>query len=91
MCSSDFSNLAARKIDSDAILELKFKEEPFSFEVVRAFQQQRDWRDVLLSWAYRDVAEFTPLFRSSDHEAASRSSRLFVAGCLPESDFEAPF
>ena len=91
ICSSDFSNLAARKIDSDAILELKFKEEPFSVEVVRTFQQQRDWRDVLLSWAYRDVAEFTPLFRSSDYEAASRSSRLFLEGCLPESDFEAPF
>ncbi|GIR71478.1 MAG: hypothetical protein CM15mP74_27290 [Halieaceae bacterium] len=42
------TNPAARKIDSDAILELKFKEEPFSFEVVSLFSKTRWERFVKL-------------------------------------------
>ena len=89
--ASGFSNLSARRIDSDAMMELKFIDEPMSYEVIQAFQQQRDWRDILLIWASTNFGEFTPLYRSSDYEAASRASRLFLEHFVPESDIDAPF
>jgi hypothetical protein len=88
---NDFSNLSPRKIASDAIMDMKFTNEPLQYDVERAFEQQLGWEKVLLVWAYTGFGEFTPLFRSSDQEAASRASKMFLEERLEAFTDEIPF
>ena len=95
-CSSDgwlndFSNLSPRKIASDAIMDMKFTNEPLRRDVEHAFEQQPDWEKVLLVWAYTGFGEFTPLFRWSDQETASRASKMFLEERLEALTDEIPF